>query len=73
MQLNAYLFFSLSEVTAKCEEWRLDCNMDRLHKSLGYVSPWNYAELQRNTLALSTSAGENALFFSKLSLKMALK
>jgi putative transposase len=57
--LNAYLFFSLSEVRAKCEEWRLDYNMDRPHKSLGYVSPWRYAELQRNTLALSTPASEN--------------
>jgi putative transposase len=45
--LNAYLFYSLSEVRAMAEEWRLDYNHERPHKSLGYLSPIKYAE-QRN-------------------------
>jgi hypothetical protein len=36
--LNAYLFNSLSEVRWLTEEWRLDCNTERPHKLLGYLS-----------------------------------
>lgn len=42
--LNAYMFNSLSEVRILKEEWRLDYNQDRPHKSLGYRSPLNYAK-----------------------------
>lgn len=42
--LNAYLFNSLSEVRAMSEEWRIDYNTERPHKSLGYLSPLRYAE-----------------------------
>ena len=41
--LNAYLFYSLSEVRIMCEEWRQDYNTERPHKSLGYLSPLRYA------------------------------
>jgi len=45
--LNTYLFYSLAEVRVMTEEWRLDYNHERPHKSLGYLSPIKYAE-QRN-------------------------
>lgn len=42
--LNAYLFYSLSEVRDLSEEWRTDYNEERPHKSLKYQSPIKYAE-----------------------------
>lgn len=43
--LNAYLFYSLNEAREMCEDWRIDYNQERPHKSLGYLSPINYARL----------------------------
>lgn len=40
--LNAYLFQTLDEVRQKAEEWRVDYNQHRPHKSLGYVPPIEY-------------------------------
>jgi putative transposase len=42
--LNAYLFYSLTEVRTMSEEWRIDYNTERPHKSLKYLSPLKYAE-----------------------------
>ena len=56
--LNAYLFDSLAEVRALSEEWRIDYNTERPHKSLGYLSPFRYAELHKGKVALSTPASE---------------
>lgn len=37
--LNAYVFTTIHEVREKAEQWRLDYNCSRPHKSLGYVPP----------------------------------
>ena len=42
--LNAYLFNSLWEVRAMIQEWRIDYNTERTHKSHGYLSTITYAE-----------------------------
>jgi len=57
--LNAYMFYSLAEVRVRSEEWRLDYNTERPHKSLGYLSPVKYAELKKSTTAVSTPASGN--------------
>lgn len=63
--LNAYLFYSLSEVRVMCEEWREDYNIERPHKSLGFLSPLRYHERWQSILTdtsreagLSTPASE---------------
>ena len=56
--LNAYLFYSLAEVRAMSEAWRIDYNTERPHKSLGYLSPLNYARMHAVKTALSTPASE---------------
>ena len=57
--LNAYLFYSFNELKEKCEEWRLDYNTERPHKSLGHLSPIKYMEKRQP--ALSTPANKNHL------------
>ena len=57
--LNAYLFTSLTEVRELCDEWRNDYNNHRPHKSLGYLSPLNYAAKKSSRIALSTPASGN--------------
>jgi len=42
--LNAYQFDSIAELRTMCEEWRIDYNTQRPHKSLGYLSPLKYLE-----------------------------
>jgi putative transposase len=42
--LNAYLFYSLTEVRTMSKEWRIDYNTERPHKSLGYLAPVKFAE-----------------------------
>lgn len=56
--LNAYIFTSLAEVRMLSEEWRNDYNTERPHKSLGYMSPINYAKKKIRESALSTPASE---------------
>ena len=58
--LDAYLFDSLAEVRSLSEEWRMDYNTERPHKSLGYLSPYRYAEQHANEKALSTPASETS-------------
>jgi putative transposase len=57
--LNAYLFYSLAEVRSMSEKWRIDYNTERPHKSLGYLSPLQYADLKNSEAALSTPASGN--------------
>lgn len=59
--LDAYLFNSLAEVRVMSEEWRVDYNTERPHKSLGYLSPIKYAELKSRQAALSIPASGNPL------------
>jgi putative transposase len=42
--LNAYVFTTLQEVREKAEEWMIDYNNERPHKSLGYKAPKIFAE-----------------------------
>lgn len=56
--LNAYLFSSLAEVRMLSQEWRIDYNTERPHKSLGYLSPLRYAQMKKERSTLSTPASE---------------
>lgn len=51
--LNAYIFTSMDHVREFCEEWRIDYNNERPHKSLGYLPPTVFSEqwYQRSKLA----------------------
>lgn len=42
--LNTYIFTSLTEVRQKTQEWMMDYNTERPHKSLGYKAPQVFAE-----------------------------
>ncbi len=42
--LNVYVFTTLNEVRDSCDEWRMDYNAERPHKSLGYLPPLLFAE-----------------------------
>ena len=56
--LNAYLFYSLSQVREMCQQWRRDYNHERPHKSLGYLSPINYLQKwTKENFENSSSAG----------------
>lgn len=56
--LNAYLFYSLSEVREMCRQWRQDYNHERPHKSSGYLSPIKYLSIwQKQNHEISSSAG----------------
>lgn len=46
--LNAYVFTTLAEVRQKAEEWMMDYNSERPHKSLGYKAPRAFAEQHYN-------------------------
>ena len=58
--LNTYLFYSLNEVRIMCQQWRLDYNKERPHKSLGYLSPLLYAsKWQKDQQLYSQTANGN--------------
>jgi putative transposase len=43
--LNAYVFRNLKEVRLLAEEWMIDYNTKRPHKSLNYLTPMEYENL----------------------------
>jgi len=45
--LNVWMFGRLNEARSKLTEWQRDYNYERPHKSLGYLSPIEYAKTQR--------------------------
>ena len=47
--LNAFMFNCLSEVRWLSEEWHLDYNTERPHKSLDYLSPCLHADLGKKS------------------------
>ncbi len=59
--LNAYLFESIDEVKLITEEWMEDYNHNHSHKSLGKLSPIEYA-IAVNSGKLSPSQNPNAQF-----------
>jgi putative transposase len=67
--LNEHWFLSLEDAKEKVEEWRQDYNLNRLHSSLGNISPVEFAE-QKHPFeqAMIRPPGniENDLHFLKL-------
>ena len=47
--LNAYMFTTLNEVREYSEQWRIDYNNERPHKSLGYKSPVMFIDQWRKS------------------------
>jgi putative transposase len=52
--LNETLFRSLAHTRAVLEVWRADCNADRPHSPLGWMSPAAYAVARRSAVLRST-------------------
>ena len=56
--LNAYLFESLTQMREMAWFWRVDCNAERTHKSLGHLPPAAYrAKLENSSLEMSHQRG----------------
>ena len=58
MEVNEQVFLSLEDARRKLETWRVQYNCARPHSSLGYLSPAEYA--QQNRQARSETAARNA-------------
>lgn len=63
--LNTYLFNSLTEVRIMAEEWRVDYNEERPHKSLRYLSPVKYAEQRPKSSNKTTFIHKRRMEISK--------
>ncbi len=59
--LNSWMFESLSEARMRCEAWRLDYNHERPHKALGYLSPVDYANQEKQNSKATADESAEAL------------
>ena len=57
--LDAYRFSSLDEARSYCHDYQWDYNHERPHKSLGYMSPLNYAAQEKqNSKAIADDSAD---------------
>ena len=64
--LNAYIFKTIDEVREKTEEWMLDYNTNRPHKSLNYKAPMQVGDIKvilRRTWPLKAKSPKSEITF----------
>jgi putative transposase len=54
--LNEHVFVSLDDARRKIEQWRIECNQERPHSSLGYLTPEEFAAKNQMSSAIARTA-----------------
>jgi putative transposase len=62
--LNEHWFLNMAHARSVIERWRIEYNIERPHSALGYLTPAQYAEANREALALRASAEEATIEIS---------